>query len=145
MKLYSLLGLALLCTGLIGCSNQQSKAPHISTMLIEETGQNGRACVRSSRIRGYGILKHDVISIDGHRDYFLATVRPGCLSLSTSIQAAFSGDFGEVCGGINDKIISGGDSCTIRHIFKFDDRKQAFAVYESTLEKRKALKEADNP
>lgn len=145
MKRSFIVGLALVSAGLIGCSSQQSKAPHISTMLLEETGQNGRACIRSHRIRGYGVLKHNVVSIDGHRDYYLATVLPGCFSLDTSFQAGFKGNFGEVCGGSNDRILSGGDSCTIRHIFKFDDRKQAFATYDSIIEKRKALIEAESP
>lgn len=126
---------------LAGCATGRD-VPRIGTMLAEETGQNGRACVRLGDIRSYGVLGHDVVSIDGTKNYYLATVLPGCNDLQSSVRSLFSGGFGEVCGRTMNKIVTGGDSCVINQMFEFKSREEAFAAYNAILEKRKALQES---
>lgn len=116
--------------------------PDVGKMLRDTTGQNGRACIRQGDIRGFGVLENDVVSIDGTRKYYLATVMPGCHDLQTSVRAMFSGGFGEVCGGSTNKIVTRGDRCIIRSMFEFDSREAAFATHNAILEERKALKKA---
>ena len=133
-------GAMVFVTLLTACASTGSGKPKMGAMLGETTGQNGRACIRQGDIRGYGVLKGDVISIDGFRNYYLATVLPGCNDLQTSVGAMFSGGFGEVCGGGMDAIAtSGGDHCTINKIYKFENRDQAMALYKETFDKREAL------
>lgn len=119
--------------------------PDVGQMLRDETGQNGRACVRQGDIRGFGVLENDVVSIDGTRKYYLATVWPGCHDLQTSVRAMFSGGFGEVCGGSTNKIVTRGDRCVIRQMFEFESRKDAFAAHNAVLEERRALKDRAGP
>lgn len=123
------------------CTSNPS-LPRFDTMLQESTGQNGRACVRKSDIDGYGVLKHDIVSIDGGRKYYLATLMPGCMDIQTSMAALFAGRFIEVCGGSNDRIVTREESCQIRQMFEFESREAAFEVYESLVEKRQQLQEA---
>jgi len=108
----------------------------MATMLREATGQNGRACVRLADIRSYGVLKHDVVSINAFNGYYLATVLPGCLDLQSSIGALFRGSFGEVCGGAMNRIVTDDDQCLINQVFEFEDRDEAFAIFDSILERR---------
>lgn len=126
---------------LAGCSNTASR-PNISYVLLDNTGQNGRACINTSDIRGYGLLDQDVISIDAGRHYYLATVMPGCIDLASSTRAIFSSRFAQVCGGGMDRIHTQDDSCTIRTIFEFDNRETAFEVHGSAIKARNAA--ADN-
>lgn len=126
---------------LAGCATGRD-VPRIGTMLADETGQNGRACVRQGDIRSYGVLDNDVVSIDGTKNYYLATVLPGCNDLQTSVGALFRGGFGEVCGRTMNKITTGGDNCVINQMFEFKSREEAFATYNAILEKRKALQES---
>jgi len=127
---------------LSACSSNPSKksVPDVSTMLRQETGQNGRACIRQSEILGFGTPKHNVVSIDGNRKYYIATVLPGCNSLDTAFAAAFKGGFGEVCGGTG-KMQLRNEHCTIRDIFEFKNRDQAFATLNKVMTERKALQE----
>lgn len=127
---------------LASCATTGRNIPDVSKMLRDTTGQNGRACIRQGDIRGFGVLENDVVSIDGTRKYYLATVMPGCHDLQTSVRAMFSGGFGEVCGGATNKIVTRGDRCVIRSLFEFENRKAAFTTYNSVLEERKALKKA---
>ncbi|WP_339617011.1 DUF6491 family protein [uncultured Gilvimarinus sp.] len=131
-------GLAIAAV-LTGCS---STMPNISSTLLDTTGQNGRACIDTSDIRGYGVLDQDVISIDARNNYYLATVMPGCNNLETSARAMFSSRFYEVCGGGMDHVRTGGDNCTIRNIFEFANREEAFAAHDAAMAARKAA--ADN-
>ncbi len=112
---------------------------HMGEMLANSTGQNGRACIRQGDIRGYGVLKGDVISIDGSRSYYLATVMPGCTDLQTSVGALFSGGFGEICGGGMDRVVTGANHCTISKIYEFKNRDQALAAHKAALDQRAAL------
>lgn len=118
------------------------KVPRLTQILRDTTGQNGRACVRTNDIDGYGTLKYDVVSIDGHRKYYLATLMPGCNALDTSVSALFNGKFGEVCGGAIDKIAAGGDHCVIHQMFEFENREEAFATYDTAVAKRQEIRDS---
>ncbi|WP_049722823.1 DUF6491 family protein [Gilvimarinus polysaccharolyticus] len=131
----------VLVTALVSCSNT-AKLPNISSVLLDSTGQNGRACIKANDIRGYGVLEQDVISIDARNRYYLATVLPGCIDLASSSRAMFGSRSYEVCGGGMGQVQTGGDNCTIRHIFEFDNREAAFAAHDSAVKARKAA--ADN-
>ena len=120
------------------CSTTSS-LPRFDAMLLETTGQNGRACVRSNDIDGYGVLKHNLVSIDGGRKYYLATLLPGCQSMETSMSALFAGGYGEVCGGGGDKIVTREDNCHIHHMYEFESREDAFKVYDELIAKRKEM------
>jgi hypothetical protein len=130
---------------LAACGSTGGNTPRMGAMLGETTGQNGRACIRQGDIRGYGVLKGDVISIDGSRNYYLATVLPGCNDLQTSVGAMFSGGFGEICGGGMDQVVTGADRCTIGKIYEFKNRDQALAVYKAAFDQRKALEQSPMP
>jgi hypothetical protein len=140
MKRLMISGIAICTVVLASCASTGGDIPKVANMLRDTTGQNGRACVRQSDIQGYGVLENDVVSIDGTRKYYLATVLPGCIDLQTSVRALFSGGFGEVCGGTMNKIVTRGDQCTINQMFEFENRKAAFDTYNSILEQRKTLK-----
>lgn len=139
--LYSAIA-SLMFVFLTACSTNQGSLPQFDSMLLEASGQNGRACVRSHDIDGYGTLKHRVISIDGGRKYYLATLMPGCNTVETSMAALFAGGFGEICGGGRDKIVTRDDHCQIKHMFEFESREDAFALYDELSEKRKEMQEA---
>lgn len=127
---------------LLSCSTTQSSLPQFDSMLMEASGQNGRACVRANDIDGYGALNHKVLSIDGGRKYYLATLMPGCNTVETSMSALFAGGFGEICGGGRDKIVTRDDHCQIKHMFEFENREAAFTLYNELAEKRKEMQEA---
>jgi hypothetical protein len=129
---------------LAGCGNVKDGAstPKIKDVLKEQTGQNGRACVRISDINGYG-YQNNVITIDGRRNYYLATTVMRCNAMNTAVAARFEGPSGyEICGGGSSKIRSGGDTCTISQIFEFESREVAFAALDTADTKLKELQEA---
>ncbi|HEY7773427.1 MAG TPA: DUF6491 family protein [Marinagarivorans sp.] len=129
--------LALLVTG---CTNTSHQMPAFYNVLAEQTGQNGRSCVDVDDIRGYGVLKHDVISVDGRDGYYLMTVLPGCMSLQTSSRALFDDHFGDICGGGQSRIRTDGNACTIRSVFEFSDRSAAFDTYNTAKDAYSAAK-----
>lgn len=142
MKLWKLCATAPLLAALSACTTTGESVPSFYDVLAETAGQNGRACVRHSDIRGYGVLDHDVISIDGRRNYYLATVMPGCHALDTSPAALFEERFSEVCGGGMHKVYTGGDHCTIRQMYEFENREAAFEAHRNAVERYDALREA---
>ncbi len=83
-----------------------------------------------------------MISIDGRRNYYLATVMPGCNALDTSPSALFEERFSEVCGGGMHKVYAGGDHCTIRQMYEFENREAAFEAHRNAVERYDALREA---
>lgn len=113
--------------------------PSVPELLSNNTGQDGRACVRVSDIRGYGVNNGGFINIDGTRGYYVATVNPGCTDLGTSPQLLFQGHFTEMCGGRMDKITTRENQCTIRAIFEFESRDAALEAYEKAKKQRDAL------
>lgn len=137
--------LRLFCIGVFGVALASCATgpdvPRMSEMLSEATGQNGRACVEVDDIQGYGVLENDVVSIDAFGgEYYLATVLPGCIDLQTSVRALFESDFFEICGQSGDSIVTGGDRCTIGQIYEFESRDEAFATFNSVLERREELR-----
>lgn len=120
-----------------GCASTGSK-PDLSAALREVTDQNGRACIRTSRIKGYGVRSSHALNIDASPDYYIATLRPGCHDLPTSAAALFAGDLFEVCGGRFDNIVTRDGRCTIGQIFRFDSRDAAFQAYDAAEQWREA-------
>ena len=128
---------------LMACASVQSNLPDYDKLLKTQTEQNGRACIRESDIRGYGVLDDSVVSIDarGRKEYYLLTTTYQCNSLMTSGSAAFVGGFSELCGGGRDNIFTGDDSCPIKSIFKFESRAQAFAAFDEANDVRNQMRE----
>jgi hypothetical protein len=141
MKVFKIFAVTAFAATLASCASTGG-GPEVKKMLAEATGQNGRACVRKDYIQGYGVLKHDIVSIDSRRNYYLATVLPGCTDLQTSMRAFFNSDFYKVCGGKMDKMVTRDNHCVIHQLYEFDSRKEAFATYNSVLEKRREQKNA---
>ncbi len=129
--------------GLSACAMTGGSSARFHEVLADTVDQNGRACIRHSDIRGYGVLDHEVISIDGRRNYYLATVMPGCNSLETSPSALFESRFSEVCGGGMHKLYSDDDHCTLRQMFKFDSREEAFDAHRKAVETYDKLRESE--
>lgn len=140
-NVFSLTAIAFIAVMLSACTST-GPSTNVSSLLLDTTGQDGRACLDVSDIRGYGVLDGDVISINTNREYYLATVLPGCMDLQTSTHAMFKQRFGEICGGGRNSVRTGGDNCTIRNIFEFEDRESAFAVHDQIMEKQAELREA---
>ncbi len=140
MKPLKILSLTLLAVLVSACATQKD-VPSMSKLLATETVQNGRACVRQSDIRSYGVPEDDIISIDGRSKYYLATVLPGCVNLMTSARAFFDGDFFEICGQTGDRIVTSDESCTINQVFEFENRDQAFETLNRVQEQRKNMRE----
>lgn len=141
MKLLKLIGLLTSIALLAACASTARDVPRLADVLRDMTEQNGRACIRTSDISGYGVRKGPVVSIDSMRKYYIATLHPGCFDLETSMHAMFSGDLFEVCGGRMDKVVTNGNVCTIDQVFEFADREMAFAAYDAALKKRQNLRE----
>ena len=119
------------------CASPGSHTPPVKQLLSEVTGQDGRACIRQSAIRGYGILDHNIVSIDAGNDYYIATVLPGCINLETSVRAIFrSSSAFELCGGRMDKVVTREDNCIINQIFEFENREAAMSAYNAAVENR---------
>ncbi|HEX7028174.1 MAG TPA: DUF6491 family protein [Gammaproteobacteria bacterium] len=131
--------LAILVTVLAACATV-SDVPSLGEMLRQATGQNGRACVRSTEIRNYGTLKDDLVIIRGLSKHYVAVITPGCMDLDSPFRTRFRGGHGEICGGSMDSIITETDECIIRQMFEFEDREHAFITLHSVLEERENLK-----
>lgn len=140
MKILRVLSIAGFAVVLASCASTGRDVPGVAEMLRETTGQNGRACVRLDDIQSYGVLDDNVVSINAMRNYYIATVLPGCVDLQTSVRTLFRGDFGELCGQTMDSLATGGDRCTINQMFEFEDRDEAFDVYNEVREEREQLK-----
>lgn len=129
------LPLLILLASLSGCAFKSDK-PSLSNALKEVTNQNGRACVRTDRITGYGVRKSGAVNIDSLHGYYVATVRGGCMDLQTSASALFEARFNEICGGRADRLITGDGHCAIDQIFQFNDRAEAFSAYDAAQQWR---------
>lgn len=129
MKPTKILTLTLLAGLMSACASQKDE-PSMSKLLAKESVQNGRACVRQSDIRGFGVPERNVVSIDGRQKYYLATMMPGCINLETSVRAFFDGNFFEICGQTGDRIITQDESCTVNQVFEFENQDQAFETLE---------------
>ena len=96
---------------LSACANSP-QLPKYDSLLAEQTQQNGRECIRSNEIRGYGVLDNEIISVESSRKnaYFLMTTLPGCHSINSSFKLAFVSRFGEICGNTASKVVSDDNS-----------------------------------
>lgn len=124
-------------------SNTNLNVPHLSQLLKEESGQNGRSCIRTSNIRGYAV-NSDILTIEAGRQYYLATTLYRCHELDFAAKAAFSSRFHQICGSSNAYVITSSGRCPIHQIFEFDDKTAAFAMLDKIEEKQQAMKEAAN-
>lgn len=130
---------------LSACSSLTANLPSNDTLLGELTEQNGRACIRSNDINGFGVLDDDVISIDARRgEYYLVTTLFRCNSLSISPKIAFKGNFANFCGGGGDSIITGDEACPVKAIYKFNSSKEALDAFAELTNKRAELREELN-
>lgn len=135
--------LSIVSVAIIGaCTTFKANIPSNDNMLASLTEQDGRVCIRTNDIRGFGVLGDDVISVDSRRgSYFLMTTLYFCPSLRTSHTIGFAGDFTEFCGGGRDSVYTGDESCPIKAIYEFTSRKEAFATFDVIKAKREALLE----
>ncbi|WP_052691920.1 DUF6491 family protein [Teredinibacter purpureus] len=135
MKIRTLIG-SLLLPALLACTTAGDAVtlPKMADLLAQETGQNGRACVRVSDIDGYG-FQHDIVTVDAGRDYYLMTTLTRCHAMAMAVAVVFKGPQNEVCGGGTSSITSTDGRCTISKIFEFDDKDAAF----SALKKAQSL------
>lgn len=139
----------ILCIGLLtgllltSCGTQEKKPqpPPIDSVLAGLTEQNGRACIKVSNIHGFAALSDQLIGVNSRRgEYFLVTMPYRCYSLSSTYEIAFKGSFLDVCGGgARDRILTAEESCPIKHIYKFESRKEALATLELAKKKQQAL------
>ena len=132
---------------LSACSSTAVNMPSNNELLAEITMQDGRECVLSNDIFGFGVLDDDILSVDSRRgnEYFLFTTLFRCQSIQTSFALGFDSRFAQICGGGQDRILSGEENCPIRGIYKFENRKQAFAAFDALEAKRAAIrKELEN-
>ncbi len=124
------------------CANLSGPTvPKISTILKEQSGQDGRACIRENSIQGWG-SKGDAIFVNTSNKYYLVTTLLRCHSLDTSARVAFVGRINSVCGGRQDKIVTSDDKCIIQNIFEYEDKSAARASLQAALDTREELKEA---
>jgi hypothetical protein len=143
MRRLTILGIAASVAVLSSCAT--TRLPSMSEMLRDATEQDGRACVDEDDIDGYGVLENNVISIDGERDYYLATVSSGCDDLAISVDGDSDTDFGndsdEICGESGDELDADEDDCEIHQVFEFDDREEALEVFNDVMEARERMGE----
>lgn len=111
----------------------------IDNILQEQTGQDGRACIRTTNIRGYAV-ENDLIKIRTSRKYYVATTLYRCHDLDLAPAVAFDDRFGEACAGTA-YIVSRDGRCPIKHVYEFKDREEAFAAIDLAEQNRKELKE----
>ncbi len=132
MKTLSNLIIAICLASLWGCSTAgENPKVNFYKTLANTANQNGRACFYVRDVHGFGTLDHDVMSVDATNKYYLVTFLPGCNSLQTSPRAAFQGYMGgEACGGGLSKVHTREDNCSIRQVFEFKNRKEAFATFD---------------
>lgn len=112
--------------GLSACTNSDTeRLPRVDKLLAEQTGQDGRACVRVNDIRGYAVDGR-LININAGRDYYVATTLYQCNDLQMAPRALFDARrFPKACGG-SSYIVTRNARCPIQQIFEFEDREQAF-------------------
>jgi len=121
-------------------SNKGPAGPGMDQLLRDDTGSNGRACVRIADINGYGYDK-GVLTVDARSNYYLVTTVIRCNELNTAARVVFKGPQNEICGGGTSTIIAGGERCPIRGVFEYADRKSALAALEHAATKQDAASE----
>ena len=120
-----------------GCSSNRVtyRPAAMDSELKELTGQNGRACLYTSRIRGYGAISDSVLSVSTtQRKQYLLVMIYSCPPLLQSPAALFEGAFAELCGGGRDRVSTPGNNCPIRSIYEFESRDAAFKALDKAEE-----------
>ena len=131
---------------LFACSSTSfsPSSTEMNQALQEVTGEDGRACVRSRDISGYGTLNDTTISVsDKFRGHYLMVTNYRCPAMETSPGAAFKGAFTEFCGRRDSLFASGGQRCPVQSIFIFESRDAAFEAFDKAEELIKKQREAD--
>jgi hypothetical protein len=138
-RLFTLLGACLVCAS-CSTTHKQEVAPDVTDMLAEVTGQNGRACIKTYEVNGFGGIEDNLVSVSGKfRDHYLVTTLYRCQSLQGSPAIAFAGSFQEICGGGHGALKTGKESCPVKDIYVFPNREAAFAAVAAAREQREQL------
>lgn len=125
---------AAITTILASCTNHvRPTALEIDKAMAELTGQDGRACVRTSDISGYAV-DDGVIKIPARRNYYVATTLYSCPHLDFGALALFDSRGFETCGG-RSAVVTRDTRCPIKSIYEFENRKEAFAAIDAMNEK----------
>ena len=114
-----------LCTRLAACAtflalsacaiDSSTSAIKIDSILAQQTGQDGRACIRTSMIRGYAV-EDDLIKIRTSRKYYVASTLYRCHDLDLAPRAAFDSRFPEACAH-SSYIVTRDSRCPIKKHF----------------------------
>lgn len=140
LKFSAILGML----SLAGCAlidKESTSTPKLHLFLEESTQQDGRACINTSSIRGWGNQDNRVVTINTSRRYYVATLLYSCQGLNTASQALFDSRFSRVCGGSNNYIVTREERCPIQSIFEFDNRDEAFKAIEQAEASQKMFAE----
>lgn len=125
------------------CSNTKEDGNvKIEDILRENTGQNGRACVRISDIDSYG-FDGRTFTINARRKYYLGTTLMRCHNADMAARAVFDGPAGDFCGGGSSRIVVRNARCSVGTLFEFENREAAFAAKDAALEALAQAGEAD--
>ena len=129
---------------LAACSTQPSSSnsnASYAQAMNELSGQNGRACIRTRDIRGYGSESDNRLNINAGSKYYIAKTMYSCTNLDMAPNALFESRFSEACAGTS-YIISRAGRCPIQYIWEFDNREAAFTAHDN-VEKRMAEDSAE--
>ncbi|WP_096085140.1 DUF6491 family protein [Agaribacterium haliotis] len=133
------LGLSFNLGACSSSGSSKTSSQQLAMALAEQTGQNGRACIRTSDIRGYGMDGQNQINIDARPKYYIATTLYTCQNIDLAPRALFDSRFSEACGG-STYITTRNGRCPIDKIFEFANRDEAFTAVrqaKETIEKQK--------
>ena len=147
MRIITAMALALTLPLIQACSSSSfsPSSQEMNRALQEITGEDGRACVRTRDISGYGTLNDTTVSVsDKFRGHSLMVTTFRCPAIEASPGAAFKGAFTEFCGR-RDSLFSGGSRCPVQSVFVFENRDAAFEALDQAeaLIKQQREKEKD--
>jgi len=130
---------ASLCLSACGSMATRPLPQEMNQALLELTGQDGRACIRISEISGYASLSDSLLSVTTIRkSHALMVTNHRCPALESTSAAVFDGQFTQICGGNRDFIVVVSERCSVRSIFKFDDRQAALDAIDAAEQRIKA-------
>ena len=143
LRFFGLVATIIVGVLLMACTNQKEQSQFsMEDALQQQTGQNGRTCMRLSDIDGYN-FDGRVITIDGGRRYYVGTTLMRCHEADMAVNMKFDGPGGDFCGSPNSTITTRDGRCTMKSLFEFGNRKAAFAAIETAKENiQQAQKEA---
>lgn len=134
----------------LGACATSGKAPpsprEIDAALAEITGQDSRSCVRQADISGYAALDDSVVSVSAKfRKHYLMVTMYRCPAMESTAHALFEGAFTEFCGGGRDSIATANGRCPIQSVYEFENRQEAFDVYDKAEEMARAARKPAGP